>query len=132
MRMYRQMNNIELAEILRSVAAAYEIKDKEKNKFRIIAYERAADSIEHLSSEAKDLWDDNKLDEIPGVGQSISKNMSEIFRTGKSKEFERLFSGIPQAVFELLPIEGIGSKTAYKLVKELNISSPNPIKKLLK
>lgn len=132
MRIGKDINNVEIAELLKAVAAAYEIKGKDKNKFRIIAYERAADAIEHLSSEAKDLWDDKKLDQVAGIGEAISKHLGDIFTKGKSKHFQEVLSGIPDAVFELLPIEGVGPKTAFKLVKELKISSPKAITKLLK
>src|SRR4030042_588632 len=132
MKANRDMTNVEIAELLRSVAAAYKIKEVEKSKFKIIAYERAADAIEHLSSEAKDLWEDAKLDDVSGIGTSISQHLGEIFSKGKSKHFEYILSKIPPAVFELLPIEGIGPKTSFKLVKELNLKSPNAIKKLQK
>jgi DNA polymerase (family 10) len=128
--MYKEMTNVEIAELLRSVAAAYEIKNKDINKFRIIAYERAADSIEHLSSEAKDLWDDGKLDEVAGIGESITKNLGELFKRGRSRHFDSILKDIPSSVFELLPIEGVGPITAFKLVKVLRISSPDAVGKL--
>ena len=51
----KDMDNIQIASLLRDIAACYQIANEDKNKFRIIAYERAADAVEHLSSEAKDL-----------------------------------------------------------------------------
>ncbi|MGB6838688.1 MAG: hypothetical protein WBE27_00180, partial [Microgenomates group bacterium] len=89
MRIYKNMINLELAELLRAVAASYQLKGEEKNRFRMIAYQRAADAIEHLSSEAKDLWDDGKLEEVAGVGKNIAEHLDEIFKTGKSKHFEK-------------------------------------------
>src|SRR3989344_8440335 len=129
--MKKDINNLEIADLLRSIACAYEIKDKEKNKFRIIAYERAADAIEHLSSEAKDLYDDKKLDDIPGVGKSISENLSEIFLKGESKHFKDVFRGIDTSVYELIKLPGIGPKTADKLSKAFKIDKKDPIKSLL-
>lgn len=128
----KDMDNVEIANLLRDVAAAYQIEDEDKNKFRIIAYERAADAVEHLSSEAKDLYDEGKLEDIPGVGASISENLSEIFKTGKSKHFETLLKNISPAVFDLIPLEGIGPKIAYKLVNQLKIKPPDAIVKLKK
>jgi len=130
MNIRKDMDNVEIANLLRAVAASYQIEDREENKFKIIAYERAADAIEHLSSEAKDLFDEDKLDEIPGVGKSISTYLSEIFTFGKSKHFEKILSKVPDSVFELIPLEGIGPKLAYKLVKLLKINSPNAVNKL--
>jgi DNA polymerase (family 10) len=123
MLMKKDMNNVEIADLLRAIAASYQIEDKEDNIFKIIAYERAADAIEHLSSEAKDLYDEDKLDDIPGVGKSISSYLSEIFKTGKSEHFNEILKNVPDSVFEIIPLEGIGPKQAYRLVKLLKISS---------
>lgn len=127
------MSNLEIAEFLRSIAAAYQLKDKDKNIFRIVAYQRAADAVEHLTSEAKDLWDDGKLKEVSGIGANIEKHLDEIFRTGKSKHFEAVVKGIPPATFELMKISGIGVKTAFKLAKKLKIhEAKGAIKRLEK
>jgi len=117
----KHYTNLEIAELLRRMAAAYQILDE--NRFKIIAYERAADSIEHLTSEVKDLWDDGKLSEIPGVGPAIVGHLDELFRTGKVKHFESVMTKVPQSVFPLLSIPGIGPKKAYKLVKELHLTN---------
>lgn len=122
--------NQQVASLLRKVAAAYEVKDE--NKFRIIAYQRAADAVEHATSDIKDLWDDGKLDTIPGVGASIAQHLDELFRKGKVKHFEQVMKGLPPAMFPLIEISGFGPKTAYKLVKVLGIRSKElVIKKLI-
>ena len=90
--MSKDMTNIEIAGLLRAVASAYQLRDEKKNKFRIIAYQRAADAVEHASSELKDLWDEGKLDEIPGIGKSIAEHLSDLFVNGKSKHFPDLHS----------------------------------------
>src|SRR3989344_4568903 len=119
------MTNLEIAELLRKVAAAYLILGE--NRFRIIAYERAADSIEHLTSEVKDYWDDRKLNDIPGVGGGIGSNLDELFRTGKSKHWESVLTKVPQAIFPLLLVPGLGPKKAYTLVKELKLNNPKTV-----
>jgi len=50
------LTNLEIAELLRDVAASYQLQDQNKYRFQIVAYERAADAVEHASSELKDLW----------------------------------------------------------------------------
>ncbi len=133
MKIHKAMSNLEVAEFLRSIAAAYQLKNRDKNKFRIVAYQRAADAVEHLTSEAKDLWDDGKLKEVPGIGASIEKHLDEIFRTGKSKHYQSVIKGIPKATFELMKVSGIGAKTAFKLAKQLKIKeAKGAIKKLEK
>lgn len=125
-------SNNEIAELLRSVAAAYELKDAPKNKFRIIAYQRAADAVEHASSELKDLWDDNKLEEVPGIGPNIAEHLGELFKTGKSKHFNSVMKGLPPAMFELMKLPGVGVKTAYKLTNELKIKNVADLEKAAK
>ena len=117
------MANLEIAELLRAIAASYQLKDEEKNRFRIIAYQRAADAIEHASSELKDLWDDGKLKDVPGIGESIASHLDEVFRTGASKHFEEVMKGLPPQMFDLMEVPGIGAKTAFRLITELGIKS---------
>ena len=119
------MTNHDVAELLRKVAAAYQVLNVDR--FRIIAYERAADSIEHLTSEAKNLWDDEKLETIPGVGASLTQHLDELFRTGKVRHFDEVMSKVPSSIFPLLSIPGIGSKKAFKLVKDLHLEESKHI-----
>jgi len=126
------MVNLKLAQFLRNVAAAYEIKNEKKYFFQILAYRRAADSIEHCSSEVKDFWDEGKLDEIPGVGESLEKYLGEFFKTGRVKHFKKVMKGIPSPVFDLLVIPNFGPKRAYKLVKKLRLEKSKDILKDLK
>jgi len=115
MEIKKNMTNLEIAELLRAVAAAYQLKNADKNKFKIIAYQRAADAVEHASSELKDLWDDKKLEEVPGIGKSIAEHLDELFRTGKSKHFEEVMEGLPPSMFDLMKVPGVGAKTGYKI-----------------
>lgn len=126
------MNNIQIADLLTAVAAAYKIHDAGKNRFKIVAYERAADAVEHLSSEAKDLWDDGELQGVSGIGPSIAQHLGEIFETGKSKHFDELFEGIPPATFELIKVSGVGPKTAIKMTTELGVKSISDLQKMAK
>jgi DNA polymerase (family X) len=119
------MTNLEIGELLRKIAAAYQILGE--NRFKIIAYERAADSIEHLTSDAKDLWDDGKLSEIPGVGTTMLKHLNDLFSTGRVKHFEEVLNKLPGSVYPLLKIPGIGPKKAYKLVTLLNLTSDKTV-----
>src|SRR3989344_7704820 len=114
-------SNKKIAKILNDVAAAYIITDE--NRFRIIAYQNAASSIEHATSEVKDLWEEGKLDTLPGLGENIRKHLDELFTTGKVRHFEAVTKDIPQVVFELLKVRGMGPKIAYKLTISLKLKS---------
>lgn len=114
------MTNLVLAQLFRKMAAAYQILDE--NRFKIIAYERAADSIEHLTGDINDLWREGKLSDIPGIGDAITKHIDELLRTGRIAYFDDVLKKVPASVFPLLLVPGIGPKKAYKLVSELGIT----------
>ncbi len=127
------MSNLEIARLLRAVAAGYQIKHEKtpNSRFRTIAYQRAADAVEHLTSEAKNLWEEGSLDKVAGIGKTITEHLDELFKTGKVKHFEALLDGLPPAMFELMQVPGIGAKRAYKLSQSLGISKAHgAIKKL--
>jgi DNA polymerase (family 10) len=113
------MTNPEIVRKLRAMAAACQMLGE--NRFKIIAYERAADSIEHLTIEVKDLWDDGKLGQIPGVGRGIAFYLDELLRTGRVGHFDTVMKKVPEAAFPLLSVPGIGPKKAYRLVKALGL-----------
>jgi len=129
MSVHKEFTNLEIAELLRDVAASYQLQDEKENRFKIIAYETAAAAVEHASGELKDLWDEGKLKDVPGVGESIAGHLDELFKTGHVKYFKKLMKDYPKLMFRLLKIQGIGPKTAYKLVKEGSI--PKEVKEKL-
>lgn len=118
-------DNRGLAFLLRAVAAAYLLKSA--NRFKIIAYENAADTVEHLTRELSEIWQEDPTKKIPGIGTSIQSHLLEYLKTGKSSHFEEVFADIPPSVFILMSIPSIGPKTAYKLVKELKLENENSV-----
>ncbi len=112
-------SNREIAFLLRSLAAAHLIKNS--NRFQIMAYENAADSVEQLNREIKEIWQEGKLDDIPNIGKTIATGLDEYFRRGYSRHFRSMLRGVPETVFELMRIPSLGPKKAYKLVKALKI-----------
>lgn len=113
-------SNQEIADLLNRVASAYEVKGE--NRFRVAAYEKAAVSAEHSTTELKDLWDEGKLNEVPGFGEAIAGYLDELFRTGRVKHFEEVMKALPPAMFVFEKIPGIGPKKAFVLAKKLKIT----------
>lgn len=113
------MTNLEIAALLRKIAAAYLIQNE--NRFKIIAYEKAADNIEQLTEQVEDIWKEGKLDDIGGVGKTIASHLNDLFTTGKVQQFEQILSAVPASIFPLLLVPGIGPKKAYRLVTELHL-----------
>ncbi|OGE64577.1 hypothetical protein A3I48_00210 [Candidatus Daviesbacteria bacterium RIFCSPLOWO2_02_FULL_36_7] len=124
------MSNQQLARIFRNVAASYTIKNI-GNIFQIRAYENAASSVENSTVEVHDLWQEDKLSEVPNLGSKLQEYLDELFKTGKVKHFEEVEQGIPEVVFDLLDITGVGPKTAQKLAV-LGVKDLEDLKKKIK
>lgn len=119
-----------VSQLLAGIAAVYKIKDRDR--FRIRAYENASVSIKHCGEDLHQLWQEKKLKEIPGVGENIAKHLDELFRTGKVRRFDQAASGIPEGFFQLLKLPGVGPKTAYKLAKKFKLEKAETAVKDLK
>lgn len=121
------MSNLEVTKLFRNIAAAYAIKNETKYRFQIIAYSRAADAIESLTTEVKDLYYQDKLQTVPGIGPSMRSHIEELVKTGEVKHFNTILRGIPKAMFPLLDIPSFGPKKAYKLVTHFGFTKPETV-----
>lgn len=123
--MKKEINNKYIANLLRNMAAAYLLLNE--NKFKTIAYEKAADAVEHASRELKDVWQEGKINAVPGIGPSIASHLNELFAKGKSSHFDDVLSRIPSSVFVLMEVPSIGPKKAFKLVQTLRLNNEKTV-----
>lgn len=128
--MSKEFSNYQVSEYLSKIAIAYEIKGKDR--FRIMAYQNAAETILNYPEKLYDLWQKNpkNLDFIPHIGPSILKKIDYLFKTGKSyPSLKKVFVDIHPAVFTFEKINGIGPLIAHKLTQTLKFSR-NPLRAL--
>ncbi|MBI2421147.1 MAG: DNA polymerase III [Candidatus Levybacteria bacterium] len=118
------MTNKEIAKLFRNIAAAYRIKNEKKFYFQMIAYENAADTIDALPEQLKNLYKEGRLENVPNIGKTIKGRIEELFKKGKVSHFQHVLEGIPPAVFEIMEIPSMGPKKAFKLSLEFNIIKP--------
>ena len=90
------MKNSEIAKVFQDIADLLELKGE--NQFKIRAYQKAVRSIEHLPVEVEQLAADNRLREVPGVGEAIAKKITELVTTGKLNYYEELKSEFPEGI----------------------------------
>jgi len=109
----RRVSNREVIDMLKEILAAMEVKNY--NNFRIRAYQNAISILENLTVSIQDLWENKRLGEIPGIGSGIEEHLNEFFLEGKVAEFEEIKKGLPEGMFSLIGLRGIGAKRAYKL-----------------
>ena len=126
------MDNAAIAKLLRNVAAAYSVLDEKRFRFQIIAYNNASGTIESMTTQVRDLYKEDALDAIPGIGDSLKSHIQELLKTGQVTKFEEVFAKLPAAMFPLLDIPGFGPKKAYKLVMHFKLKEPGKVFEELK
>lgn len=119
-----------MAEIFREIAKILQIKGD--NPFRIRAYEKAAQNISDLTQDVAVLARQERLFDIPGIGEDLADKITEIVDTGRLKACEELKKSIPAGVLELLNIPSVGPKTAKLLYDELKIQGVEGLEKAIK
>ncbi len=127
----RLWSNQEIAALLDRIGDILSIQGE--NRFKIIAYQRASDVIEHSSRGVQDVWqgDTANLRAIPGVGEAIAEKLDELFRTGQMGYYEKIRAQIPEGLVDMLAIPGVGPKTVSKFWKEFNITTLDALKQAL-
>ncbi len=118
------MENAQIAEKLREIADILEmLQEKDEQRYRIRAYREAANNIEYMPEDINAMAAQDKLQEIPGVGESIAEKIREMLETGTSGYLEELKAKMPADLTELLRVPGLGRKTALALYNNLGITT---------
>ncbi|WP_441260659.1 helix-hairpin-helix domain-containing protein [Bradyrhizobium sp. 521_C7_N1_3] len=93
------------------------------NPYRAKAYSRAADSLAALAVPLDVLVAEDRLTEIPGVGDAIADIITKLHKTGSHPSLEKLRKEIPAGVLEMLAIPGLRPEKVLRLYKDLGIGS---------
>jgi len=123
------MKNKEIAKIFYEIADLYEMKDVQ---FKPRAYRKAAQNIESLGKDIEDVYEQDKLGNIPGVGESIAEEIEEYLETNKVERLEKLKKDMPVDLRSLSSVETLGPKKIKDLYNELSIKNLDDLEKAAK
>lgn len=121
------MKNREVAGILYEMAELLELHAE--NRFKIIAFSKAARAIESLPEDITIVCREKRLQSIPGVGKAIAQKVEEYLKTGQIEAHLELLAKTPPGLVKLLQISGLGPKTVFMLHEKLNITSLEELEK---
>jgi DNA polymerase (family 10) len=115
------MTNREIADLLNRIGDMLDILGEDR--FKVLAYRRAAESVQGMSQDLRSFWRAGTLREITGIGKAIEEKIDELMRTGHLEFYERLQDRVPPGVVSLMEIPNVGPRTARLLWEGLGIQS---------
>jgi len=116
----KHYSNQDLADIFQTIANLLEIKGEVI--YKILAYRKAADSLRDFRGNVYDVWQEDRLTDIPGVGKAISEKIDELYTTGNLEFLDKLSEEVPPSLAELLEVPDLGPKKIALFWKELGIT----------
>lgn len=126
----KRLSNKQVVQLFKEALAAMEVKGA--NFFKIRAYQNAIAILDNITSSIFDIWENDNIDSIPGIGEGIEQHLNELFTTGTVREWEALKKDLPDGMFGLLGLRSIGAKKAHKLALTFKLESRNTSVDLLK
>lgn len=122
------VQNADIADIFNQIADLLDIKDA--NAFRVRAYRNAARTITDLPRPVREmLAEDEKLEDLPGIGKDLAGKIKEIVETGHLRQLEELAQEVAPELSELMTVEGLGPKRVRALHKALDITDLDDLRK---
>ncbi len=126
----RMSSNRALAERFERTSKILELLGEDR--FRVMAYERAARAVGDQSTDLRELCDDKKkLTAIDGIGAKMADKIIEYFSTGRIKELEEIAAKVPPGVVDLLGIQGLGPKTVLALWNQMGVTGIDDLKRVI-
>ncbi len=121
-----RLSNRQVAEVFAAIGDLMLILGE--NRFKIIAYQNAARTIEELNRDIHTIHAAGELRAIPGIGQAIAEKIDDLLTTGHIPLYDKLTAQVPAGVVEMMRVPDVGPKTAKRLWEELDITSVDGLK----
>lgn len=122
------VHNSEIADIFEKLADLLEIEDA--NPFRVRAYRSGARTVRSHGRSMADLLDEGEnLSRLPDIGDDLAEKIRTIVETGKLPLLEEVESRTPEALSDMMKIEGLGPKRVKALYRELDIRNIDDLKR---
>jgi DNA polymerase (family X) len=123
------MINEEIATIFERMSRVLAFKGADR--FRILAYDRAARSLRDLEDDLTSIAQAGNLDDIPGIGKDLAEMIDEYIRTRRIRRFDQERRKVPDELIDMMDIPGLGPKTLALLHERLHIKGFEDLKRAL-
>ena len=115
------MDKWDIARALDEISHYLELS--EPNRFKALAFERAATSLRGLERPVSALIGEGALTATPGIGKATAAVIEELDRTGQSSYLQELRGRYPSGIFDLLRVSGFGLKKIAVVHEKLGVGS---------
>jgi DNA polymerase (family 10) len=123
------VDNKSIANVLYETADLLEIDGQDS--FRIRSYRNAAQAIENLPEQIKELISEpKKVLAIPGIGKGMLINLQELLKGGSLSVQAELLKKYHPSMLQLLKIQGLGPKTIALIWTAYQVSDVDGVEKL--
>ena len=112
------LDKFAIAAALQETAARLELKGGEYFKAR--AFKIGARAVTELTEDIGKLINENRLTLVKGIGQTLAKQISELYATGESSFLSKLRAELPAGILELANVPGLNVKKVERLQEALN------------
>jgi len=120
-----ELRNGEIVRALETIATLMEIKGEQY--YRVLGYQRAAESVAALGRPVAEVED---LTELPHVGPTTAEVIRDLAEHRTPKVFADLLEEIPPGLVEMTRLPGVGPRTVHTLWKELGVESVEELAEL--
>jgi DNA polymerase (family 10) len=117
----------DIAKELRELGQRLELKGG--NPYRARAYVRAADNLALIQTPLGELVAEDRLQEIPGVGDALASVIANLYRTGRDEKLDAMRKTLPAPALELLQIPGLRGDRIQKLRDVLGVRTLKDLEK---
>jgi DNA polymerase (family 10) len=120
------MDKADVAAVLEEIADILEIQGD--NKFRSLAYSKAARAIAQLETSLDEVVAKGELDSIPGIGSTLRDKITTLVTTGHLPFYEDLKAKTPPGLLVMMRVPGVGPKKVKALYDALGIDDLDKLK----
>ncbi|HAC15249.1 MAG TPA: DNA polymerase/3'-5' exonuclease PolX [Bacteroidetes bacterium] len=122
----KSFTNKDVAEFLEEIGILLRLAGE--NDFKAIAFDRAARTIESLTTPIGVYVANQEVTAIKGIGKSIAEDIYSLFETGEIPVLIALKKQVPPGLIRWLDISGLGPKNVYKIHNSLGITELEELK----
>ena len=115
------MDKSEITDILEEIAVLLELKGE--NPFKARAYTNAARALDQYDGDLVKLVNEERIEELPGIGEALHQKITELVKTGRLEYYETLKASFPEGLLALTDIPALGPKKIKALHEKLGVNN---------